>query len=61
MESRHKEGEIVYAKEAPNQKLTVRRYVDEIYYCIVEGAPTYKEVVYFERELIQQNQNVTNR
>jgi len=52
MENKFKEGDIVSAKEAPEKKLVVRRYVDRIYYCKVQGEPEAKELVYFERELI---------
>jgi hypothetical protein len=51
MENKYKEGDIVTAKENPNKKLIVRRYVDRIYYCKVENDPSAKELVYFEREL----------
>lgn len=45
-------GDIVYAKEHPNLKLLVRRYIDRVYYCKVVDYPERKELVYFERELI---------
>jgi hypothetical protein len=47
-----KEGEVVYAKVAPTIKLVVKRYVDRIYYCIVQDINFHKELVYFERELM---------
>ncbi len=52
MENKYKEGDVVYAKENPEKKLVVRRYVDRIYYCKVQDDATAKELVYFERELI---------
>jgi hypothetical protein len=51
MESEYREGETVYAKVHPGLKLTIRRYVDRIYYCRVSEDVTCGELVYFEREL----------
>jgi hypothetical protein len=53
MENKFKEGEVVYANEDPTKKLVIRRYVDRIYYCKVEGDSYAKELVYFERELVK--------
>jgi hypothetical protein len=53
MENKYKEGDVVYAKKDPLQKLIVRRYVTEIYYCKIANDPAGKELVYFERELIE--------
>lgn len=36
----------------PTQKLLIRRYVDRIYYCKIQKDPAHKELVYFERELM---------
>jgi hypothetical protein len=52
MENKFKEGETVYAKEAPTLALTIRRYIDEIYYCKRTDHPEQKELVYFQRELV---------
>lgn len=52
MENKYKEGEVVVAKVLPEQKLIVRRYVDEIYYCKIQEDPDHKDLVYFERELM---------
>jgi len=49
---RFKPGEVVYAKESPGTALTVRRYVDRIYYCKVRDDDQQKERVYFDRELM---------
>ncbi|MCK3684943.1 hypothetical protein [Maribellus sp. YY47] len=51
MENKFKEGEVVRAKVNPNQNLIVRRYVDRIYYCMIQEKPGHKDLVYFEREL----------
>ena len=50
--NKYKAGEMVFAKENPKQRLIIRRYIDRIYYCIVEKDPHQKELAYFERELI---------
>ena len=52
MEHKFKEGETVYAKEAPEVKLIIRRYIDEIYDCKIADHTAGKERVYFQRELI---------
>lgn len=50
-DNKYQAGEIVHALVNPAQKLIIRRYVDSIYYCIIQEDPTLKELVYFEREL----------
>ncbi len=45
-------GDIVYAKKEPETALTIRRYVDRIYYCKKNGDTDHKELVYFDRELM---------
>ena len=52
MENKFKEGEIVCAKINPGFKLVIRRYVDRIYYCKIQEDLARKELVYFERELM---------
>jgi hypothetical protein len=52
MSNKYREGEFVFAKENPALKLIVRRYIDDIYYCRIPNEPDKKELVYFERELI---------
>lgn len=52
MENKYREGEFVYAKENPSLKLIIRRYIDDIYYCRIPDEPQKKELVYFERELM---------
>jgi hypothetical protein len=55
MENKYAEGSFVYAKADPSTKLKVRRYVDRVYYCRIEGAPDEKELVFFERELMPED------
>ena len=51
--NKYKVGDMVYAKANPNLKLIVRRLVDRVYYCKVQEDPERKELVYFERELVE--------
>ncbi len=55
MENKYKEGDVVYANEDLTKKLVIRRYVDRIYYCKVAGDSHAKELVYFERELVNED------
>lgn len=43
----------MYAKTDPKIKLIVRRYIDQVYYCNIQGESERKELVYFERELVE--------
>lgn len=45
-------GEIVFSKKNPSEKLMVRRYVSRVYYCQFPDNPDRKEVVLFEREIV---------
>jgi hypothetical protein len=45
-------GSEVFAKVNPDLKLTIRQYLKRIYYCTVNGNPSQKDLVYFERELM---------
>jgi len=47
-----KAGDTVFAKENPDVKLIVRRYISRIYYCTFVEEPKKKELVLFERELV---------
>jgi hypothetical protein len=53
VQNKYNPGNVVYAKVDPTLKLTIRRYVDKIYYCKVQEDPDRKELVYFERELVE--------
>lgn len=59
MDNRFKEGDLVYAIEAPHVRLQVRRYVSRIYYCTIIGHLHKKEKVYFDRELMSNDSPVT--
>lgn len=53
MESKFKEGEVVYARTDPDRRLIIRRCLDAIYYCkIMDDPKRVTELVYFERELV---------
>lgn len=45
-------GDVVYAKENPSLLLVVRKYVDNVYYCMVKDESVQKQLVYFERDLL---------
>lgn len=45
-------GTLVFAKVIPDVPLVVRRYVAKIYYCQLADFPGQKDLVYFERELM---------
>jgi hypothetical protein len=51
-ENKYAEGSAVYALAAPGIQLTVRRYVERVYYCTIANDPDHKDLVYFERELM---------
>ncbi|MEQ9302881.1 MAG: hypothetical protein RJQ14_03125 [Marinoscillum sp.] len=46
-------GDVVYAKVNPAQQLIIRRYIDQVYYCRIPDKPDARELVYFERELVE--------
>lgn len=50
LDNRYIDGQQVYAKINPSQKLIIRRYYQRIYYCRgVDGSE--KEYAFFEREI----------
>lgn len=53
VQNKYNAGDIVYAKENPALKLVIRRYIDQVYYCKVFEDLNRKELVYFERELVE--------
>jgi hypothetical protein len=52
IENKYKAGDVVYDRMRPLQKLVVRRYLNQIYYCKAQENANRKELVYFERELL---------
>ena len=46
-----KVGDLVYANKNPAIELTVRRYIQRVYYCRVTKGLDQKDLIYFEREL----------
>lgn len=51
MENKYKAGDVVRERIRPNQKLVIKRYLNNIYYCMAEENPRQKELVYLERDL----------
>ena len=51
-ENKFKNGEVVYERAHPMQKLIISKYADKLYYCKPQECPKQKELVYFERELM---------
>jgi hypothetical protein len=49
-ENKYKEGSFVYDLKNPAVKMTIRRYLDRIYYCQSETHPEKPDMVFFERE-----------
>ena len=60
MENKFKEGDIVYERIHPTQKLVISRYVNGIYYCNLPEGRARKAFVYFERELKSDTTLVSN-
>ena len=52
MDYKFKEGDEVYTKEKPSQKLIIRRRFDYLFYCTLKGFPDKKEFVFFGSELL---------
>lgn len=50
-EQKYKVGDKVIVKSRPDVQLTIRRFVDRIYYCRLVSDPGSPDHVYFEREL----------
>ena len=50
--NKYKSGEIVIERVRPCLKLIVNRYVNGIYYCLIQERNSKKELVYFESELV---------
>lgn len=52
MENKYPEGSKVTPIIDPNRMLVVRRFAKHIYYCTDAKHPLAKDLVYFERELM---------
>lgn len=53
VQNKYNAGDVVYAKVNPNLKLVIRRYIDQLYFCKIQQEPESKELIYFERELVE--------
>lgn len=51
-------GDVIYAKINTKQKLIISDYKDRICYCKIDGQPDKKQLVYFERELLDKDLKV---
>jgi hypothetical protein len=52
MENKYKNGEVVFERIRPAQKLVIRSYANNVYSCMPHEDGSKKELVYFERELM---------
>lgn len=57
LEKKFKEGDEVYDRIRPSQKLIISRYFKGIYYCKVVENLRRKELIYLERELMTRKVN----
>lgn len=53
VQNKYNHGDVVFAKVNPIQALVIRRYVDQVYYCQIQDDRASKELVYYERELVE--------
>lgn len=53
VQNKYNAGDVVKAKVDPALNLVIRRYIDQVYYCKIQDDPERKELVYFERELVE--------
>ena len=51
LENKFKIGDVVFASAHPEVLLTVKRYIDRLYYCIVKDTKDEVSLLYFEIEL----------
>jgi hypothetical protein len=51
MENKYKAGDVVSDRIRPNQRLLIKRFLGNLYYCIIMENPKRKELVYLERDL----------
>lgn len=60
MEKKYKNGEVVFDRVRPNQKLVINSHSNNIYYCIPQEDQAKKQLVYFERELKMYGASINN-
>ncbi len=56
VENKYKKGDLVTANDDPTKKLVIHHYSGRIYYCKAQEDPGAKELVFFERELVNEGQ-----
>ena len=54
IENKYKEGDEVFERTNPSQKLIVTRFQNKIYYCSALDFPKRKDLVFFERDLMSE-------
>jgi hypothetical protein len=54
--NKYNPGDEVFAKVNPGLKLVIRNYIKRIYYCTIQEDPQHEELVYFERELVENDE-----
>ena len=61
MENKYKNGEVVFDRIRPSQKLVIGSYANSVYYCMPDEDRSRRKLVYFERELMAANAVVNKR
>jgi hypothetical protein len=51
LKNRYEDGEVVFERIRPSQKMVISGFSNGLYYCEVLGGQVKKALVYFEREL----------
>ena len=51
LKNKYEDGEIVFERIRPTQKLVISSFSNGLYYCNILGGRAKKAFVYFEREL----------
>ena len=51
LKSKYEDGEVVFERIRPDQKLVISSFTNGLYYCTTLGGRIKKAFVYFEREL----------
>ena len=51
LKNKYEDGEVVFERIRPSQKLVISSFSNGLYYCKILGSRVKKAFVYFEREL----------
>lgn len=52
VQSKYRVGDVVCAKSAPKTKLEIQRYMNQVYYCKMQGDRSGREFIYRETEIV---------